>query len=242
MNPQITQINAEVRTSFFSVSAICAHLRNLRITGSFLRFLALWLFLAVRVFAAPPDQAARWEAARISPRWSIALDRAVARYQRTAPRYTRIEAMRANGVPAPVLFALHLRESDCDFAAHPHEGSPLLHRTRFVPKGRLPGSAPPYTFEQSAEDAYYVCDRLDLKDWQHLAPALQAIESFNGLGYQRPGKPPSPYLWSGTTIYVRGKFVADGRYSPTAVDQQLGCAAVLKRMLERGIPLRFVGN
>jgi lysozyme family protein len=159
---------------------------------------------------------------------------------RLAPRYAAVEAMRKPGVPAPVLFCLHYRESDNNFRCHPHEGSPLTHRTRFIPKGRIPAPAmPPFTFEQSAEDAYYVCDRLDRRDWLHLAPALQAIEGFNGLGYQRPGRPPSPYLWAGTTLERPGKFIADGRFDPTARDAQLGCAAILKRMRERGIAIPF---
>lgn len=203
--------------------------------------------------AEVPDQSARWEAAKINPKDSIRVGKAVALYLRLAPRYEQIERMRANGVPAPVLFCFHQRESDGDFSCHPHEGSPLTHRTRFVPKGRLPGDrdviganglrtagGSPYTFAESAQDAYYVCDRLDTKDWQHLAPALQAIESFNGLGYQHPGRPPSPYLWAATTIERPGKYVADGRFSPTARDSQLGCVAILKAMLARGIALPFV--
>ncbi len=208
-----------------------------RVVVGVLALLYLW---ALAANAAVPDQAARWSAARLNARDSIRLDKAVSLYQRLESRYRRIEAMRANGVPAPVLFCLHQRESSGDFSCHPHEGSPLTHRTRNVPAGRLPAHGPGYTFEESAEDAYYVVDRLDLKNWRQLASALQAIESFNGLGYQRSGKPPSPYLWAGTSIYSRGKYVADGRYSATAIDQQLGCAAILKRMSARGIALPFL--
>lgn len=201
--------------------------------------LIFFLALLAAALAEVPDQAARWQTAQFNPRWSIAADKAITIYQRNEGTYRKIEAMRANGVPAALLFTLHMRESDANFLCHPHEGSPLTHRTRYVPKGRLPSHDGPFTFLESAEDAYYVCDRLDLKDWKHLAPALQAMESFNGLGYQRAGKPPSPYLWSGTTLYTRGKYVADGKYSDTAVDQQLGCAAILKRMQARGIPIPF---
>jgi lysozyme family protein len=185
---------------------------------------------------AEPDQLARWNAAKINPKSSIALDMNISLYQKLMPRYQKISDMRKNGVPAPVLFCLHQRESSGSFLCHPHEGSPLTHRTRDVPKGRLPDVDPPYTFEQSAEDAYYVCDRLDRADWCHTASRLQAIESFNGLGYQKfHPDVPSPYLWSGTTIYTRGKYTGDGRFDRLAIDKQLGCAAILKRMEERGI-------
>ncbi len=183
-----------------------------------------------------PDQEARWSAAKINPRDTIALDINVALYRKLAARYEKITAMRKNGVPSPIIFCLHQRESSGSFLCHPHEGSPLTHRTRYVPKGRLPDVDPPYTFEQSAEDAYYVCDRLDRADWCHTASRLQAIESFNGVGYQKfHPDVPSPYLWSGTTIYTRGKYTGDGRFDRLAIDRQLGCAAILKRMEERGI-------
>src|SRR4051812_3292160 len=57
--------------------------------------------------AASPDQVARWNTARLRPEKSIALDKAVFLFRKTAPRYAKIEAMRDNGVPAPVLFCLH---------------------------------------------------------------------------------------------------------------------------------------
>jgi len=194
--------------------------------------------------AAEPDQVARWKEARINPARSIQLDKAVALYQRTADRYLKVEKMRPNGIPAQILFTFHVRESDASFRHHPHEGSTLQHRTRYVPKGRLPAPAqPPFTWDQSAEDAYYTYEKLDRRNWNKLQTALQAMESFNGLGYQRPGKPPSPYLWAATTIERPGKYIADGKYSATARDAQLGCAAILKRMEQRGmtIPRVFTG-
>lgn len=186
---------------------------------------------------AVPDQAARWQAARPDPHFSIALDLEVARYQRNMKRYQGISNMRANGVPATVLYCLHQRESSGNFLCHPHEGSPLTQRTRFVPKNRLPNKPPPYTFEESAFDAYYVCDRLDEVQWKSVAAALQGIESFNGLGYQKYHPDvPSPYLWSGTSVYTRGKYTGDGRFDANAKDKQLGVAAILLRFRERGIP------
>lgn len=181
------------------------------------------------------DQDARWRAASLRPASLLQLDKAVALYQRTAGRYQAVEAMRPDGVPAAVIFCLHYRESSNSFADHLHEGSPLTHRTRYVPKGRIPGVEPPYTWEQSAQDAIYVCDRLQ-GDWSRLDVDLYRMEAYNGLGYRRIGIP-SPYLWSGTSIYTRGKYTGDGRFDPLAVDAQMGCAAILKRMAERGLPL-----
>jgi lysozyme family protein len=128
------------------------------------------------------------------------------------------------------VFCLHGRESSWDFTKHLHEGSPLSHRTRYVPKGRLPDKSPPYTFEQSAEDALYkLMDLENRVKWSSLPDALLAIELYNGAGYLKyHPSVPSPYLWSGTTVYSRGKYVSDGRWCKFTVDKQLGCAAILK--------------
>src|SRR5207248_7241598 len=83
-------------------------------------------------------QANRWYSAKIKPSWDIALNKAIMLYLRTKDRYEAVEKMRSDGVPAPVIFGLHMRESDNSFKCHLHEGSSLLHRTRYIPKGRLP--------------------------------------------------------------------------------------------------------
>lgn len=204
-------------------------------------FIGLCILCSSLAKGAVPDQEARWQAARTDPHFSIALDLEAARFQKNVNRYQGITSMRKNGVPAAIIYCLHQRESSGSFLCHPHEGSPLTQRTRFVPKGRLPNSSPPYTFEQSAEDAYYVIDRLDLVPWTNRAAALQGIESFNGLGYQKYHQDvPSPYLWSGTTIYgapgaPRGKYTGDGRFDVNARDKQLGVAAILKRLEAQGL-------
>lgn len=198
--------------------------------------IAICLICASLAKGAAPDQEARWQAARLDPHFSIALDMESIRFKRLVGRYQKITDMRKNGVPAAIIYCLHQRESSGSFLCHPHEGSPLTQRTRFVPRGRLPNVPPPYTFEQSAEDAYYVVDRLDQVEWPKRSAALQGIESFNGLGYQKYHPDvPSPYLWSGTTVYVRGKYTGDGKFDHAARDKQLGCAAILKSFEQRGL-------
>lgn len=189
-----------------------------------------------------PDQKARWEASAINPSFSIALDLSVDQFKRNITRYETIARMRPNGVPATVIFCLHQRESSGNFRCHPHEGSPLTGRTRYVPKGRLPLPAqPPFSFEQSAADAYYVVDRLDLVSWNDVQAALQGIESFNGLGYQKfHPDVASPYVWNGLLIRgraTRGKYTGDGHFDRYAVDKQLGCAAMLMRLRLAGFRL-----
>lgn len=201
---------------------------------------ALLILFSSQSKGAVPDQEARWKSATINPHYSISLDINVALFKRNMERYQKITAMKSNGVPPSIIFCLHQRESSGNFRCHPHEGSPLTGRTRYVPKGRLPSPDPPYTFEQSAADAYYVVDRLDRVDWENTQAALQGIESFNGLGYQNYHPDvPSPYLWNGLLLNgraTRGKYTGDGKFDRMAVDQQLGVAAIILRMRESGIP------
>ena len=187
-----------------------------------------------------PDQIARWHGAQLNPARTIELDKAVALYQRLMPRYQMVQAMRANGVPAPVVFCLHYREADNSFTSSLAQGDPLTHRSVHVPRGRIPGKNPPYTWEEAAADALYSpeLDHLDTRNWRTVQTALDAIEGYNGLGYRARGIA-SPYLWAGTSVYTRGKFSSDGRFDKLAVDRQLGCAAILLRMRTRGGTLPF---
>ena len=184
-----------------------------------------------------------WDSAEIKGSQVFRIDKAISMYVDNKRRYVVIERMRRGGVPAAVIFTLHGRESTWNFKKHLHEGSPLTSRTKWVPKGRP--KAPPrngrvYTFEESAEDALYKLKDLESVNWLKCDNALYAIEKYNGLGYKRYHKDVnSPYLWSGTNHYYRGKYVSDGKFSRTAIDKQLGACAILKRMVTRGISIGF---
>lgn len=63
---------------------------------------------------------------------------------------------------------------------------------------------------------------------------LFKIEGYNGYGYRKLSQPiNSPYLWSMSNHYTKGKFVADGNYSQTALSKQTGAAVLLRRMVEK---------
>ena len=70
------------------------------------------------------------------------------------------------------------------------------------------------------------------KDWS-LERVLYRWEQYNGFGYHwRDAK--TPYLWSFSNHYVKGKYVSDGRYDPNYVSQQCGAAVTLKALVEAG--------
>lgn len=133
------------------------------------------------------------------------------------------------GVPWAVIGLAHLRESDCNFKTHLHNGDSLVAKTHHVPAGRPPGD-PPFSFDDSAVDALRI-DGLSSFTWDSIERVAYALETFNGFGYYKHGLP-SAYLWAGTNQYRGGKYVADNKFDRNAVDRQLGTMGVLKRIAE----------
>ncbi|MGE7471987.1 D-Ala-D-Ala carboxypeptidase family metallohydrolase [Bosea sp. NPDC003192] len=139
---------------------------------------------------------------------------------------------RLTGIPWWFIAGIHMLESQFNFGAHLHNGDSLSARTRRVPKGRPQTGAPPFTWEESALDALNAKKLASLGDWS-LARALYRWERYNGVGY-RARKIPSPYLWSFSTVYAKGKFIRDHTFDENAVSQQCGAAVLLKYLHERG--------
>ena len=129
---------------------------------------------------------------------------------------------------------IHNMESGLSFTRHLHNGDPLTARTIHVPAGRPVNVNPPFTWEESASDALQL-QKLDMwNDWS-VPGLLYQLEKYNGWGYRT--KHPhvlSPYLWSFSNHYTKGKYIADGTWSETAVSQQCGAAVLLRRMAEKG--------
>ena len=145
-------------------------------------------------------------------------------------RYETVGA--ALAIPWWFIAGVHMLESTFNFGAHLHNGDSLLARTRRVPPGRPATGTPPFIWEESARDALSGAGLANLKDWS-LARALHRWERYNGLGY-RFREVPSPYLWSFSTVYRKGKFVADGKFSATKESSQCGAAVLLKHLNDRG--------
>jgi lysozyme family protein len=146
----------------------------------------------------------------------------------------RYEAVSARTqVPWYFVGATHGLEASFNFRGHLHNGDfPLTQRTRQVPAGRPTVWLPPSDWESSAIDALRMMGFAGQSDWS-LARTLHRLEAYNGFGYRRRGAV-TPYLWSFSDLYDRGKFVSDGRFSPTARSQQCGAAVMLKLLVEAG--------
>lgn len=132
------------------------------------------------------------------------------------------------GVPWYFIAIIHMMEANTDFGAHLHNGDPLSARTVRVPAGRPVTGNPPFSWEESARDALDYEGFIGLQDW-NVATMLYRWEKFNGMGYRKRGIH-SPYLWSYSPLYEKGRFVKDHVFDPDSVSQQCGAAVLLKEL------------
>jgi len=172
--------------------------------------------------------------AKLRPEHKFEVDAIVDRIfsPRNIARYEQVGT--STGVPAFVVGIIHSLEASLNFDAHLHNGDPLSARTIQVPEGRPRTGNPPFEWAVSAIDALTMHDLNNWTDWS-LPGILFVLERYNGFGYRlHHPHVKSPYVWSYSTIYSAGKYVADGQFSDTTVSKQCGGAAVLKRMVETG--------
>ncbi|PAY04796.1 hypothetical protein CK489_35560 [Bradyrhizobium sp. UFLA03-84] len=141
------------------------------------------------------------------------------------------------GVPWFFIAVAHEREASQNWNTQLGQGDPLGSVSVHVPKGRGPFK----TWEDGAYDALVNCAPFAARnhDWS-IGGTLTMLEQYNGLGYAARGRP-SPYIWSGTDQYVSGKYVRDGVYDASVVDQQLGCAGLLAAMMQLDPTITFSG-
>lgn len=195
-----------------------------------MKSLALILMLCVPCLAQPAGHAAlnasRYQNATIPKHRLHEVQTIVARIERNRARYEAVS--RQTGVPARVIAGLHNMESGGSFNHHLHEGSSLRWRTKYVPIGRPKDGTPPFTWEYSAKDALFY-DKMHLKQWADLGASLNACEGYNGGGHWKYHPDvPTPYLYAATSVERPGKYVADGKWSPTARSKQVGIVAIWK--------------
>lgn len=139
--------------------------------------------------------------------------------------------------PVPWFFVavIHNMERSLSFKHHLHNGDPLTARTVSVPAGRPQEGEPPFTWEESAIDSLLLKNIDKWGEWD-ISGLLYKIEEYNGWGYRLyHANVKTPYLWSFSNNYVKGKYIGDGQWSDEAISAQCGAAVLLKRMSERGL-------
>ncbi len=136
-------------------------------------------------------------------------------------------------IPWNFIAIIHCMEGDLNFRTHLHNGDPLTARTVHVPKGRPLAGEPPFSWEESAVDALTIEGFAAWTDWS-IQGMLYNFEKYNGMGYRGKGIN-SPYLWSYSNYYTKGKYGDDGVYNSELVSQQCGAAVLLRRMSEKQV-------
>lgn len=172
--------------------------------------------------------------ATIRPERQAEVARVARKIAEAWPRYE--EVARSLGCPAHLVGLIHAMECGLNFGRHLHNGDPLTARTTHVPAGRPIAGQPPFGWGESAVDALRMRHVDDWSDWS-LAGLCYVLESYNGFGYRlHHPEVKSPYLWSATTAYTAGKYVADGSWSATSVSKQCGAMALLRGLADCGHP------
>lgn len=118
------------------------------------------------------------------------------------------------------------------------QGDPLGEVSRHEPAGRGPFFGAD-AWERSCYDSLIDCapHAAKWKDWTPGGAATIFI-MYNGLAYDRQGRP-SPYAWSGTDQYDRGKVMRDHGPIEDVVDVQLGCMGLVKMLMDKDPSLHF---
>lgn len=163
----------------------------------------------------------------VKPQHRAAVEHLAAQLRKQQQRYAEVE--QASQVPWAVIAVIHAMESSQRFDRHLHNGDPLHSRTVHVPKHR-PLTRPPFTWEASAIDALHYSGLAKWRNWS-IAGTLFKLEAYNGWGYRRyHPQVLTPYLWSFSQHYLRGKYAADGQFDANLVSKQCGAAVLLKQL------------
>jgi lysozyme family protein len=199
----------------------------------------------VDLAALKEANAKRWETAKMTRNF-LSVAQALVRND-AKPRYLAVS--KATGVPWYFIAVVHERESSQSWKASLAQGDPWNEVSHHVPAGHGPFGS----WEDAAIDALVSCSPFAArnKDWS-VGGLLTMLEEYNGLGYfegpvtRRNGiivarypSQASPYIWAGTNQYFSGKYTADGVFSPTAVDSQLGCAGLILGMMRLDRTITF---
>lgn len=192
--------------------------------------------MALDLDALKDAEAQRWIDCVIHDVFLDSVNHVAARLLTGKTRYQSVE--NETGVPWFIIAVIHERESSQSWKASLAQGDPWNKVSIHVPRGRGPFNS----WEEAAIDALESCGPYAAKwtDWK-IGGSLLLLEEYNGLGYAKMGRP-SPYLWAATNQYVSGKYTSDGHYDPNAVDSQLGCAALLKSMMEQDNSITIEGG
>ena len=199
--------------------------------------------------------AKRWVAMRFRSDKINELDSACRKLIRNKDQYVAVSdeifRLTENRIPWAVIAVIDEREGGGNANTFLGNGQSLNHVTTIRPAGQGPFLAHDTDtplhgpFFRGALVALMDCEPRLGKTWHDWSPGgtLTGLTAYNGYGYDQMGIP-SPYIWASTDQYSHGKYIADGVFSASEVDTQLGCAAMLRYMsgLDQTIPYGAPGS
>lgn len=156
------------------------------------------------------------------------IDRLVKKIIADRERYQSVSGQFKNPIRWYHIAIIHYLECSLDFMRYLGNGQRLNQVTTIVPKGRGPFES----FEAGAIDAIRL-QKLDIENDWSIGNTLYILEGYNGYGYSKYRHINSPYLYSGSNHYTKGKYVRDGVYDTDAGSKQIGAALLLKTIFNR---------
>lgn len=170
-----------------------------------------------------PVYAHEWDAMQIKKGRERDLAGFVKRALKGKPQYQEVE--QATNVPWWMIGIIAERESGQDFSKSLAQGDAWNKRSH-----NQPISGPFPSWKAAAIWSLHHENMDMVKDWR-LEKSLFYFEKDNGFGYYMHGLP-SSYVWGATTMQRPGKYTSDGHWDPTHWDTQLGCAAMLRALMD----------
>lgn len=181
---------------------------------------------------------ARWQKCQIVPNRELEVEKVAAALCAAKAKAIYQQIAQSTGVPWFIIAVIHQREASQNFNDSIAQGDPWNRVSQHVPRGIGPFTS----FVAAAVFALTRCAPYAAKwsDWS-AGGSLTLLVLYNGTGYEDYHDEPSPYDWGATNIEQEGKYVADGKWSATVWDTQLGCAAMLKGMMAIDSTIAFKG-
>lgn len=132
-------------------------------------------------------------------------------------------------IPWYYIGCIHILEGNGNLKNSLYNGQPWNQKSTIVPVGVGPFN--------SWEDHLNFTVNTYMKNFTDFSfsSVLYNLESHNGFGYAMyHPEINTPYLWSYSNHYVSGKYGSDGKYDPTLVSRQPGCAVLIKKLVDMG--------
>lgn len=136
-------------------------------------------------------------------------------------------------IPWFFVAGIHALEASFNFRTHLHNGDSLKAKTYHIPANRPPTWNPPNDWETSAIDALAM-KKYDKETSWTLPEICYRWEKYNGVRSRMLHNIHTPYLWSFSQHYTKGKYRADNEWDANYVSQQPGAAVLLRRLVDMG--------